>query len=107
MFIAVINEVSSMSCLVSLTDFQNFAVAEEEKRKEQIEAFIRKSEPASAHVSWIDRLNPYRLMKAHHHSVKVETLPPNLVLPLKQNVGLDVGTGVTVRIPGDAALTFS
>jgi hypothetical protein len=71
-------------------------VAEEEKRKEQIEAFIRKSEPASAHVSWIDRLNPYRLMKAHHHSIKVETLPPNLVLPLKQNVGLDVGTGTTV-----------
>jgi len=71
-------------------------VAEEEKRKEQIEAFIRKSTPASAHVSWIDRLNPYRLMKAHHHSVKVETLPPNLVLPLKQNVGLDVGTGMTV-----------
>jgi hypothetical protein len=65
-------------------------VAEEEKRKEQIEAFIRKSEPASAHVSWIDRLNPY------HHSIKVETLPPNLVLPLKQNVGLDVGTGTTV-----------
>jgi len=78
------------------TDLQNFAVAEEEKRKEQIEAFIRKSTPASAHVSWIDRLNPYRLMKAHHHSVKVETLPPNLVLPLKQNVGLDVGTGMTV-----------
>ena len=77
-------------------DSQNFAVAEEEKRKEQIEAFIRKSEPASAHVSWIDRLNPYRLMKAHHHSIKVETLPPNLVLPLKQNVGLDVGTGTTV-----------
>lgn len=36
-------------------------------------------------------------MKAHHHSVKVETLPPNLVLPLKQNVGMDVGSGPNVR----------
>jgi hypothetical protein len=96
MFIAVINEVRSLEKAWSEADLQNFAVAEEEKRKEQIAAFIRKSTPASAHVSWIDRLNPYRLMKAHHRSVKVETLPPNLVLPLKQNIGLDVGTGMTV-----------
>ncbi|OCF43572.1 high-affinity cell membrane calcium channel [Kwoniella heveanensis CBS 569] len=77
MFIAVINE--------------NFAIAEEQKRKQQIEAFIRKAEPQSAHVSWIDRLNPYRLMTARHTAVKVATLPPNLVLPLKQNIGADVG----------------
>jgi hypothetical protein len=62
-------------------------VAEEQKRKHQIDAFIRKSEPQSAHVSWIDRLNPYRLMSAH----PVQTLPLNLVLPLKQNIGADVG----------------
>ena len=73
---------------------KNFAVAEEQKRKQQIEAFIRKSEPLSAHVSWIDRLNPYRLMKAHHGAIKVNALPPNLVLPLKQNVGTDVGSGL-------------
>jgi hypothetical protein len=66
-------------------------VAEEQKRQQQVEAFIRKSKPQSAHVSWIDRLNPYRLMKAHHHSIRVTTLPPNLVLPLKQNVGPEVG----------------
>ncbi|WVQ96668.1 hypothetical protein IAU59_003774 [Kwoniella sp. CBS 9459] len=78
MFIAVINE--------------NFAIAEEQKRKQQIEAFIRKAEPQSAHVSWIDRLNPYRLMTARHTAVKVATLPPNLVLPLKQNIGADVGS---------------
>ncbi|EIW66778.1 hypothetical protein TREMEDRAFT_40774 [Tremella mesenterica DSM 1558] len=77
MFIAVINE--------------NFAVAEEQKRKQQIEAFIRKSEPVSVHVSWIDRLNPYRLIKAHHRAVKVNALPANLVLPLKQSVGAEVG----------------
>ena len=86
MFIAVINE--------------NFAIAEEQKRKQQMEAFIRKTEPVSAHVSWIDRLNPYRLMKAHHNSIKVDTLPANLVLPLKQSVGTDVGVSSKVsRLP--------
>jgi hypothetical protein len=76
---------------VTTSDKQNFAVAEEQKRKRQIEEFIRKAEPISAHVSWIDRLNPYRLMSANRNAVKVNTLPPNLVLPLKQNVGPDVG----------------
>ncbi|OCF72967.1 high-affinity cell membrane calcium channel [Kwoniella mangroviensis CBS 8886] len=78
LFIAVINE--------------NFAVAEEQKRKQQVEAFIRRAEPQSAHISWIDRLNPYRLMSARHNAVKVGTLPPNLVLPLRQNIGADVGS---------------
>ncbi|WWC62542.1 uncharacterized protein I303_105138 [Kwoniella dejecticola CBS 10117] len=78
LFIAVINE--------------NFAIAEEQKRKQQVEAFIRRAEPQSAHISWIDTLNPYRLMSARHNAVKVGTLPPNLVLPLKQNVGADVGS---------------
>jgi hypothetical protein len=71
---------------------QNFAVAEEQKRKRQIEEFIRKAEPVSKHVSWIDRLNPYRLISANRNAVKVNSLPPNLVLPLKQNVGADVGS---------------
>ncbi|ORY24315.1 high-affinity cell membrane calcium channel [Naematelia encephala] len=83
MFIAVINE--------------NFQVAEEQKRKQQIEAFIRKSEPQSVHVSWIDRLNPYRLMAPRHDAVKVDTLPANLVLPLRQSIGPDVGVGVIQR----------
>jgi hypothetical protein len=76
MFVAVINE--------------NFQVAEEQKRKRQVEDFIRRGEPRSAHVSWIDRLNPYRLMKAKPSAVRVQALPEALVLPLKQNVG-DVG----------------
>ena len=75
----------------NFADDQNFAVAEEQKRKRQIEEFIRKAEPISAHVSWIDRLNPYRLMSANRNAVKVNTLPANLVLPLKQSVGPDVG----------------
>jgi hypothetical protein len=77
MFIAVINE--------------NFEVAEELKRKEQIDAFVRKTEPTSTHVNWIERLNPYRLIRARHKTVKVEELPPNLILPLKQSIGADVG----------------
>lgn len=29
-------------------------------------------------------------MTARHRAVRVKTLPPNLILPLKQNVGIDV-----------------
>ncbi|KAK8858595.1 hypothetical protein IAR55_002824 [Kwoniella newhampshirensis] len=89
MFIAVINE--------------NFAIAEEQKRKQQIEAFIRKAEMPSAHVSWIDRLNPYRLMTARHTAVKVDTLPPNLVLPLKQNFGADIASVQPTHLGRDNA----
>ena len=78
---------------------QNFQIAEDQKRKQQIDAFIRRTEPASVRVSWVERLNPYRLMKAHHHSIKVEALPANLVLPLKQNMGQDVGAPLEVCRP--------
>ncbi|WVO12615.1 hypothetical protein L204_100220 [Cryptococcus depauperatus] len=78
MFIAVINE--------------NFAIAEELKRKQQVEAFIRKAETPSAHVSWIDRLNPYRLISSRHKAIRISALPPSLVLPLKQSVGFDLAT---------------
>jgi hypothetical protein len=46
-------------------------------------------------------------MKAHHHAVKVEALPPNLVLPLKQNVGLDVGAGTSVCVVRKTRLMIS
>jgi hypothetical protein len=74
--------------------WQNFVVAEEQKRTQQIEAYIRKAEPLSAHVSWIDRLNPYRLVTPRHprhRAVDFDGLPPNPLLPLKQNTGPDVG----------------
>lgn len=77
MFIAVINE--------------NFSIAEEQKRKQQIETFIRKTEPKSAHVSCVERWNPYRLIKGRHKAVKVDAVPQNLLLPLKQGIGADVG----------------
>lgn len=73
---------------------QNFEIAEEQKRKRQVEEFIRRGEPQSAHVSWIYRLNPYRLVKARHQAVHVRSLPQNLVLPLKQTVGADVGEAI-------------
>lgn len=44
-------------------------------------------------MSRIERLNPYRLFRARHEAVKVAELPPHLILPLKQNVGADVGPG--------------
>lgn len=91
MFIAVINEVGCNN--ISSTDIQNFQVAEELKRKHQIEAFIKKAEPQSTHVSRLERINPYRLFRARHEAVKVAELPPHLILPLKQNVGADVGPG--------------
>jgi hypothetical protein len=83
-------EVYTRNCTPALTN-KNFELAEELKRKEQIEAFVRKTEPTSTHVNWIDRLNPYRLIKARHKAVKVDQLPPNLILPLKQSIGADVG----------------
>lgn len=84
MFIAVINE--------------NFEMAEDLKRKEQIEAFVRKTEPNHNAATWVERLNPYRLIKAHHKAVKVDKLPPNLILPLKQSIGADVGAPVRTAL---------
>ncbi|KAG9004060.1 calcium channel protein [Tulasnella sp. JGI-2019a] len=75
MFIAVINE--------------NFEVAEEQKRARQLAAYLRKSEPASAHVNWLDRWNPYRFVKAQPSSLQVENMPSALVLPLRSNVVQD------------------
>lgn len=68
MFIAVINE--------------GFAIAEEEKHKAQMQAFVRQSEPHEATVNWVSRLNPYRYVKARPKAVSAGNLPSNLVLPL-------------------------
>lgn len=42
------------------------------------------------HVSWIDRFNPYRLIKAKPNAMRVKALPESLVLPLKQSTA-DIG----------------
>ncbi|CAE6501684.1 unnamed protein product [Rhizoctonia solani] len=50
MFIAVINE--------------NFDVAEERKREEQLAAYERKIQPRVARLEWMDKWNPYRFFKS-------------------------------------------
>ncbi|BEI83049.1 hypothetical protein CcaverHIS002_0309170 [Cutaneotrichosporon cavernicola] len=79
MFIAVINE--------------NFSVAEEQKRKQQVDAFIRRSEPESSHSSFFERFNPYNRVRGRHRAIHVSEVPQNLILPLKQTIGQDVGDG--------------
>jgi len=68
---------------------ENFSVAEELKKKQQIEAFIKKTQPKSSHSSWLDRWNPYRLLKGKPKAIAVQNLPPNLVLPLKKSIVRD------------------
>lgn len=68
MFIAVINE--------------GFAVAEEEKQKAQMQAFIKHSEPQSPTASWIKRLNPYHYVKARPRAVTADNMRPAFALPL-------------------------
>ncbi|KDQ07800.1 hypothetical protein BOTBODRAFT_591897 [Botryobasidium botryosum FD-172 SS1] len=75
MFIAVINE--------------NFEVAEEQKRAQQVQAYIRQTEPASTGVNWIDRWNPYRFMRANPKAIVVDNLPSNLILPMNKSVVRD------------------
>lgn len=69
---------------------QNFEVAEEEKRTQQIKAFVARAAPStSAAIGWLERLNPYQYLKADPKSVAVETLPSNLVLPLQKAIVQD------------------
>ncbi|KAG8944623.1 calcium channel protein [Tulasnella sp. 424] len=75
MFIAVINE--------------NFEVAEEQKRARQFDAYLRKTEPSSTQVNWMEKWNPYNWVKAAPKSVAVESMPSGLVLPLKKAIVQD------------------
>jgi hypothetical protein len=68
---------------------ENFSVAEELKRKEQLDAFIKKTQPKGQNSSWLDRWNPYRLFKAKPKAIEVQNLPANLVLPLKRSIVRD------------------
>lgn len=58
-------------------------MAEEQKRKQQTEAFLRRNEPPKVHVSWVDRLNPYRLLSRSAG----RSLPPSLIFPIQQTIG--------------------
>ncbi|KAF5368727.1 hypothetical protein D9757_010428 [Collybiopsis confluens] len=70
MFIAVINE--------------NFDVAEEQKRRKQASHYWSTHQVEAGKATWVRRLNPYRWVKPNPVKVKVENLPPNLVLPMQQ-----------------------
>ncbi|EFP81922.2 uncharacterized protein PGTG_08171 [Puccinia graminis f. sp. tritici CRL 75-36-700-3] len=80
MFIAVISE--------------GFAVAEEQKKKEQIRALINRSNPKSELPPWFKRLNPYfrsssnKSQFGHKGTVTLDAddLPPESVLPGRKSV---------------------
>ena len=107
MFIAVINEVTFLLAFAraapNFLPLKNFEVAEEQKRAQQVQAYIRKSEPVSVRTNWIDKINPYRWLRAKPKAVEVSALPSNLVLPIKKSVVQDykgggVGGSVSNRL---------
>ncbi|KAL4071924.1 Ion transport protein-domain-containing protein, partial [Scleroderma citrinum] len=76
MFIAVINE--------------NFHVAEEAKKDKQASDYwARHQQQQATHSRWTYRLNPYHWLKADPVTVRVENLPSNLILPVRESVVQD------------------
>lgn len=75
MFIAVINE--------------NFDVAEEQKKSKQASHFYNQQKAKHAGSGWLQRLNPYRWVKANPETAKVANLPSNLVLPMQKTLVQD------------------
>lgn len=76
LFIAVINE--------------GFAVAEDEKHKQQLERFVKRSQAKTEAPSWMDKMNPYNYVKARPKALAPGTLPANLALPLRKAVVRDL-----------------
>jgi len=85
MFIAVINE--------------NFSVAEEVKRSQQARRYFQTEEPDKTKATWIQWLNPYRWFKPAPRAIVVESLPPNLVLPMQKALVQDYSLPVPERRP--------
>jgi len=75
MFIAVINE--------------NFDVAEEAKKGKQASNYWSQQKAKQGGAPWLRKLNPYRWVKANPVTVKVENLPPNLILPMQKTLVQD------------------
>lgn len=69
LFIAVINE--------------NFEVAEEKKREQQVAEHLANAQTSAGRFAW---LNPYKYTKSNPKAVVVESLPSNLVLPMQKAV---------------------
>ncbi|EGG06060.1 uncharacterized protein MELLADRAFT_48591 [Melampsora larici-populina 98AG31] len=70
MFIAVISE--------------GFAVAEEQKRKEQVRALINRSRPEVGPYQWYSNFNPYNYVKPK--SVVADNLPGKSGLPMQKSM---------------------
>ncbi|CAG8605027.1 225_t:CDS:2, partial [Racocetra fulgida] len=66
MFIAVVQE--------------NFAIAEEEKHKIQVETFRRNADPTIKKDFVIERWNIYRFFKEKPKALAIENLPSSLIL---------------------------
>lgn len=78
LFIAVINE--------------NFDVAEEKKREQQVAEHIANTQTTAGRFAWVSRLNPYKYTKSNPKAIVVDNLPPNLVLPMQKAVVQDPRT---------------
>lgn len=72
LFIAVINE--------------NFQVAEETKREQQVAEHLANRDITVGRFAWISKLNPYKYTKSKPKSLVVESLPSNLILPMRKAV---------------------
>lgn len=92
MYIAVINE--------------NFEVAEEQKRSQQIKAFVSRTAPTSSALNWMEKWNPYQFVKADPKSVAVDVLPSNLVLPLQKAIVQDGKGRMLGRHPSVSLMAY-
>lgn len=72
LFIAVINE--------------NFQIAEETKREQQVAEHLASRDVTVGRFAWISRLNPYKYTKSKPKALIVESLPSNLTLPMRKAV---------------------
>lgn len=79
LFIAVINE--------------NFHVAEEKKREQQVAEHFANSQSTAGRFAWISKLNPYKYTKSNPKAIVVESLPSNLVLPMQKAIIQDARSG--------------
>jgi hypothetical protein len=65
---------------------ENPSKTEEARQREQLEAFVSKTEPHSMTLNWIMRLNPYRYARPKPKSLNIDNVPSNLVLPLQKGL---------------------
>ncbi|KAF8585271.1 hypothetical protein K439DRAFT_1632798 [Ramaria rubella] len=75
LFIAVINE--------------NFDVAEEKKREQQVAEHLANTQTTAGRFAWISKFNPYKYTKSNPKAIMVENLPSNLVLPMQKAIVQD------------------